>query len=65
MAKSKLGDINRNGQKLIEMTDRPGTDHNQYVWNLNCQHCGAEYGANGSDFFQRKCPSCQGGAAGL
>ena len=27
--------------------------------------CGARYGANGSDFHQRKCPNCQGGMPGL
>jgi hypothetical protein len=27
--------------------------------------CGHKYGSNGSDNFQRKCPSCQGGAPGL
>jgi hypothetical protein len=27
--------------------------------------CGREYGANGSDIFQRKCPNCQGGTSGL
>jgi hypothetical protein len=26
--------------------------------------CGLRYGSNGSDFFQRKCPACQGGAPG-
>lgn len=71
-SKRQLGDINRNDQVLIARTDRPGTDHLQYVWVLVCARrlrsgdlCGHRYGANGSDFHQRKCPQCQGGAAGL
>lgn len=68
----KPGDINRNDQILIARTDQPGTDHNQYIWMLVCVRrdenddlCGHKYGANGSDFHLRKCPACQGGAAGL
>jgi hypothetical protein len=68
----KPGDINPNDQILIARTDRPGTDHQQYVWVLFCARrhpdsaiCGHRYGANGSDFHVRKCPSCQGGAPGL
>jgi Zn finger protein HypA/HybF involved in hydrogenase expression len=64
-SEKQKGDINRNRQKLIRKTRLPGTDHNQYVWHLACEHCGHEYGANGSDFHLRKCPACQGGAAGL
>ena len=71
-SKRQLGDISRNEQVLIARTDRPGTDHMQYVWVLVCARrseggdiCGYRYGANGSDFHHRKCPQCQGGAAGL
>ncbi|MEL6267529.1 MAG: hypothetical protein AAFR52_18105 [Pseudomonadota bacterium] len=32
---------------------------------LDCQRCGARYGANGSDIFQRRCPACGGGRPGL
>jgi hypothetical protein len=71
-SKQQLGDINRHDQVLIARTDAPGTDHLQYVWVLVCARrseagdlCGHRYGANGSDFHQRKCPSCQGGAPGL
>lgn len=66
------GDINRNDQILIARTDLPGNDHLQYIWVLVCARrdaddalCGHRYGANGSDFFQRKCPKCQDGAPGL
>ena len=71
-SKRHFGDINVNDQVLIARTDRPGTDHQQYVWVLVCARrlesgdlCGYRYGANGSDFHHRKCPQCQGGATGL
>jgi hypothetical protein len=32
---------------------------------LQCGHCGYDYGANGSDIWERKCPACQEGAPGL
>ncbi|MHB1344374.1 MAG: DUF429 domain-containing protein [Thermoleophilia bacterium] len=56
---------NRNGQVVLRGTDIPGTDHCQYVYVLQCGMCEAEYGANGSDVWQRKCPTCQGGRPGL
>jgi hypothetical protein len=59
------GYTNRNGQAVVRPTHLPGTDYNQYVYVLRCGNCAYEYGANGSDIFQRKCPSCQGGALGL
>jgi hypothetical protein len=62
---SKVGDLNRNGQELLAKTDAKGTDHNQKIWALQCSGCGHVYGANGSDFHQRKCPKCQGGAPGI
>lgn len=71
-SKRQLGDINENDQVLIARTTSPGTDHMQYIWVLVCARrspdgalCGYRYGANGSDFHHRKCPSCQSGAAGL
>ena len=47
---AEIGEINRNQQRLVEKTRMPGTDHNQYVWKLHCEKCGAEYGANGIGF---------------
>ncbi len=44
---------NRNGQVVIRATHLAGTDHYQYVYVLRCGECGHEYGANGSDIFQR------------
>jgi hypothetical protein len=57
--------VNKNGQEVLQSTDLPGNDHNQVVYVLRCGNCGYRYGANGSDIWQRKCPTCGGGAAGL
>ena len=64
---TEIGYVNKNDQKVIEKTDLPGTDHNQRIYVLCCcrDRCGHEYGANGSDIWQRKCPECQRGAPGL
>jgi hypothetical protein len=39
-------------------------DHQQTVFILRCGDCGYEYGAQGCDVFERKCPRCQGGRGG-
>ena len=59
------GYVNRNGQSVVRATGLPGTDHGQSIYVLRCGSCQREYGANGSDLFQRRCPSCQGGKPGL
>jgi len=59
------GYVNRNHQKVIRRTNTPGSDHMQWVYVLRCGKCAHEYGANGSDIFERKCPQCQGGKPGL
>jgi putative restriction endonuclease len=59
------GDINRNGQQLLRLTDGRGTDRNARVWILKCRHCLNVYGSHSTDAFERKCPKCQHGAAGL
>jgi hypothetical protein len=71
-SQTAVGDYNRNGQILLENTQRPGTDHRQYVWVVECaragttkQPCGHRYGVNGADFFERKRPVCQNGRPGL
>ena len=56
---------NRNGQVVVRRTDVPGNDHNQRIYVLHCNGCGHQYGANGSDIWQRKCPKCSGGRPGL
>jgi hypothetical protein len=60
-----LGYVNRNRQTLLRDAGKTGNDYLQYVYVLRCEDCGDEYGANGSDIFQRRCPRCQGGAPGL
>lgn len=56
---------NRNRQVVVRPTSLSGTDHLQKVYVLRCGGCGREYGSNGSDIHQRKCPYCQGGKPGL
>ncbi|PVM73829.1 hypothetical protein [Caulobacter radicis] len=56
---------NRNGQVVQGRTDTAGSDHNQLVYVLRCEACSHMYGANGSDIWLRRCPSCDGGAPGL
>ena len=64
---TKPGYRNRNAQVVVRGTDIRGTDHGQFVYVLRCERpgCGSEYGANGSDIFQRRCPRCDGGMPGL
>jgi len=67
MDSTDIGYKNKNGQLVIRKTDKPGTDHLQYIYVLRCNvnKCGYEYGVNGTDIFERKCPKCQGGLPGL
>ena len=62
---TELGYVNRNQQVNLGSRGLPGTDHNQVSYCLRCGKCGAEYGANGTDIFQRRCPRCQGGRPGI
>lgn len=68
MAKSKgttaIGYVNKHGNRVLQKTDQPGNDHLQRTYVLQCPS-GHDFGSNGSDLWQRKCPTCQGGAAGL
>lgn len=52
-------------QVVVRNTDRAGTDLHQFVDVLRCEECGHEYGSNGSNNHNRKCPKCQGGKPGL
>lgn len=56
---------NGNDQRVVRTTGLPGNDHNQSIYVLHCDRCNTEYGANGSDIFQRRCPNCDGGRPGL
>jgi len=62
---TEIGYRNRNEQLVVRKTNIAGNDHNQMTYVLRCETCGHEYGANGSDIFQRRCPAHDGGASGL
>ena len=61
------GRVNRNGQMNLGLTEpeRNGNDHGQRVYVMRCLDCELDYGANGSDIFQRRCPFHQSGKPGL
>jgi putative restriction endonuclease len=59
------GDINRNQQQLLRITQIRGNDYNSRVWILKCRNCSYIYGSNNTDAFQRKCPKCERGKKGL
>ena len=62
---TKPGYENTNRQRVLENTGLPGNDHNAIKYRLKCLDCGHEYGANGTDIWQRKCPAHDNGADGL
>ena len=62
---TRPGYVNPKRQRVVRPTALPGTDHLQKIYVLHCGLCGNAYGANGSDIWLRKCPSCQGGRPGL
>lgn len=59
------GYVNQRGQVVLRATGEPGNDHNQRIYVLRCGDCGHEYGANGADISQRRCPRHDGGRPGL
>lgn len=64
---TQIGYVNRNNQECTGTRRLPGNDHLQFAYRMRCQlpDCGAVYGVNGTDVHLRKCPNCQGGAAGI
>lgn len=52
------GYINRNCQINLGRTDPAwwGSDHGQYINVMHCPKCRTNYGANGTDIFQRSAP---------
>ena len=58
---TQIGYVNRNNQKNLGTTGEKGSDHGQYLYNIECLNCAYQYKANGSDISGRKCPKCQGG----
>ncbi len=62
---TKIGYINKNNQQNLGRSNKLGNDHMQYSYKMKCLICNHEYGSNGSDIFQRKCPNCGGGKPGI
>lgn len=64
---TQVGYINRNNQKCCGHRGLEGNDHNQFAYQMQCLESSKcpRYGCNGSDVFQRKCPTCQGGEPGI
>src|SRR5688572_8248329 len=62
---TSIGYRNREGQLVIRKTEREGSAPGQRVFILHCTVCDHEYGADGSDIYDRLCPKCQDGPPGL
>ncbi len=62
---TQIGYENPNRQRCLGHCGVSGNDHLQFAYKMECLGCGYVYGANGADVFQRKCPECQGGQAGI
>ena len=59
------GFVNQNRQKTVARTGFPSASFaGQSIYKMCCGDCRKEYGANGCDIHSRRCPACQGGAAG-
>ena len=67
MKTTDKGCVNRNCQENLGQPEppRPGNHSNQKLFILHCHCCGDNYGANGCDIHERKCPYCQRGRPGL
>jgi hypothetical protein len=62
---TQIGFITRRNQKCLGHRGRPGNDHLQKAYGMECLNCGKKYGANGTDIFQRRSPGCQQGKPGI
>lgn len=59
------GHTNPNGQVVIAATGAPSTLRDrQSIYHLRCTHCRHDYGCNGMDIKDRRCPNCQSGTPG-
>ncbi|NPU83780.1 MAG: hypothetical protein HPY65_04765 [Syntrophaceae bacterium] len=61
----QIGYVNDNCQKCHGTLFVEGNDKYANVYRLECLHCGYVYGANSGDVWERRCPICQNGAAGI
>lgn len=59
MLPKKAGFINENNQKNLRQTDEPGTEYEQWFYEMQCLNCGVIYKVNEQDIFRAKCPVCQ------
>jgi hypothetical protein len=59
-------DVNINGQRILRKTEFKIAGRDKFIWALQCEHddCGHVYGTSETDFDDRKCPKCAGGAPG-
>jgi hypothetical protein len=56
---------NPNHQVVIASTGASSTSRDkQTIYHLRCASCGHNYGCNGLDIKERRCPNCQSGAPG-
>lgn len=63
---ARPGYINDNNQLVIDEAPEYKENHTSAKpWRLRCLDCKHEYGANGCDVHERKCPNCQKGKVGL
>ena len=62
---TQIGYENRKDQRNLGTQEIKGTDYGQFSYKLKCLKCGNEYGSNGTDIFERKCPACQNGRPGI
>ena len=59
MLPKEPGFINQNNQKNLRQTDEPGTEYEQWFYEMECLHCGMVYKVNEQDIFRAACPACQ------
>jgi hypothetical protein len=58
----ETGELNRNGQELVQKTTTKSTTHPfARIWRMRCSKCGNEYGSNSCDAHIRRCPRCSAG----
>ena len=62
---TRVGHRNDRRQEVLRKTQFAGSLPDQRVYVLRCGDCGHQYGANGCEIHDRRCPRCQGGLPGL
>ena len=55
---TKINFVNRNGQRVIGVTQLPGNDIHTRVYILRCCDCLNEYATNGAEVWEKNCPAC-------